>query len=407
MKPVVETDKISKVYQISHESKAKYGSLREDLGKLVSKTVKKSQVEVPQHEDFWALKDVSFEINEGDIFGIVGRNGSGKSTLLKILSKITEPTSGQAILRGRVSSLLEVGTGFHPELTGRENVFLNGAVLGMSRREIRGKFDEIVAFAEIEKFIDTPVKFYSSGMYTRLAFAVAAHLEPDILIVDEVLAVGDLGFQKKSLGKMEEIGKSGRTILFVSHNLSAVQSLCKKGIFLVNGQVNYKGPIEQVINTYRKSLETGRGIDIKKVRGVKAASIKISNDLSPDDRLIAEFEFYTDKRLNNCFVNLHIEDLEDRLMIHCRTDQIGENPTFEPGFHKIKFLIDRIGLRSGAYNAWFRLYVESEEGSSMIDSERALFEVKGKFFGGLIDLTNHWSWEEVTPSTKQILDKYD
>src|SRR5207237_781164 len=186
----------------------------------------------PMQESFWALRDVSFEVKQGEVVGIIGRNGAGKSTLLKILSRITEPTEGRVRIRGRVASLLEVGTGFHPELTGRENVFLNGAVLGMSREEIRKRFDEIVAFAEVEQFLDTPVKRYSSGMYVRLAFAVAAHLEPEILIVDEVLAVGDATFQKKCLGKMSEVSESGRTILFVSHNMPMVEFLCARIILL-------------------------------------------------------------------------------------------------------------------------------------------------------------------------------
>lgn len=202
-------------------------------------------------EEFWALKDVSFEVKRGEVLGIIGRNGAGKSTLLKILSRITEPSEGRVTIDGRVASLLEVGTGFHPELTGRENVYLNGAILGMTRAEIRKKFDEIVAFAEVEKFLDTPVKRYSSGMYVRLAFAVAAHLEPEILIVDEVLAVGDAEFQKKSLSKISKISGLGRTILFVTHNLSVVTSLCESGILLEMGRVAYNGPINQAVQSYR------------------------------------------------------------------------------------------------------------------------------------------------------------
>lgn len=199
---------------------------------------------------FWALQDVSFDINRGDIVGIIGRNGAGKSTLLKILSKVTMPTRGQITYKGRIASLLEVGTGFHPELTGRENIFLNGAILGMSKEEIRRKFDEIVAFAEVDAFIDTPVKRYSSGMYVRLAFAVAAHLEPEILIIDEVLAVGDAQFQKKCLGKMEDVGKAGRTVLFVSHNMNAINRLCRKAILLSAGQIECQGDTEFVIPHY-------------------------------------------------------------------------------------------------------------------------------------------------------------
>jgi lipopolysaccharide transport system ATP-binding protein len=204
----------------------------------------------PTSEEFWALKDVSFEIKRGEVVGVIGRNGAGKSTLLKVLSRITEPTSGRITIEGRVASLLEVGTGFHPELTGRENIFLNGAILGMSRVEIKSKFNEIVAFAEIEKFLDTPVKRYSSGMYVRLAFAVAAHLEPEILIVDEVLAVGDAQFQKKCLGKMEEVSKGGRTVLFVSHNMLAIRQLCTRAILLKSGEVLADGESAKVAGEY-------------------------------------------------------------------------------------------------------------------------------------------------------------
>ncbi|NCW26792.1 MAG: ABC transporter ATP-binding protein [Verrucomicrobia bacterium] len=209
-------------------------------------------------EEFWALKDVSFEVKRGEVVGIIGRNGAGKSTLLKILSRITEPTEGRVTLRGRVASLLEVGTGFHPELTGRENIFLNGAILGMSKAEIRKKFDEIVAFAEVERFLDTPVKRYSSGMYVRLAFAVAAHLEPEILVVDEVLAVGDAEFQKKCLGKMKDVATGGRTVLFVSHNMHAVRRLCSSGIFLQSGRLMQKGELEPIVRMYEGSFQQAR-----------------------------------------------------------------------------------------------------------------------------------------------------
>ncbi len=204
-------------------------------------------------QEFWALGDVSFSVKRGDVVGIIGRNGAGKSTLLKVLSRITEPTKGKVSIRGRVASLLEVGTGFHPELTGRENIFLNGAILGMSRVEIKAKFDEIVAFAEVERFLDTPVKRYSSGMYVRLAFAVAAHLEPEILIVDEVLAVGDANFQKKCLSKMQDVGQGGRTVLFVSHSMPAIMRLCPRAIMLAEGRVISDGPTHQVVGVYLSS----------------------------------------------------------------------------------------------------------------------------------------------------------
>jgi lipopolysaccharide transport system ATP-binding protein len=212
-------------------------------------------------EEFWAIKDVSFKIDQGDVVGIIGRNGAGKSTLLKILSRITEPTTGRIRIKGRVASLLEVGTGFHPELTGRENIFLNGAILGMSRAEIRAKFDEIVAFAAVEQFLDTPVKRYSSGMYVRLAFAVAAHLEPEILIVDEVLAVGDSEFQKKCLGKIREVATGGRTVLFVSHNMQAISVLCNRGMFLRAGSLEYAGGIKETIAQYTASFADTKAQD--------------------------------------------------------------------------------------------------------------------------------------------------
>jgi lipopolysaccharide transport system ATP-binding protein len=212
-----------------------------------------SSMQSSQEDVIWALNDVSFEVNEGEVLGIIGKNGAGKSTLLKILSRITEPTSGSAEFDGRLSSLLEVGTGFHPELTGRENIFLNGAILGMRKREIEVKFDEIVKFAEIEKFIDTPVKRYSSGMYVRLAFAVAAHLEPEILLVDEVLAVGDIAFQKKCMGKMGEVARGGRTVLFVSHNMGAIRNLCGSAIWLDNGRIVKKGATDEVVRDYEEN----------------------------------------------------------------------------------------------------------------------------------------------------------
>jgi lipopolysaccharide transport system ATP-binding protein len=233
-------------------------------------------VSVSGTEDFWALKDVSFEVKRGEVVGIIGRNGAGKSTLLKILSRITEPTEGRVTLRGRVASLLEVGTGFHPELTGRENVFLNGAILGMSRAEIRKKFDEIVAFAEVEKFLDTPVKRYSSGMYVRLAFAVAAHLEPEILIVDEVLAVGDAEFQKKCMGKMQDVSRGGRTVLFVSHNTGAVAKLCSKAIHLERGVVKNIGSATNVLQLYLTNSAKNRSdfeLDFHRVAKTKSTRI--------------------------------------------------------------------------------------------------------------------------------------
>ncbi|MFN4243196.1 MAG: polysaccharide ABC transporter ATP-binding protein [Tepidisphaerales bacterium] len=248
---VISVEGLSKRYLLGAAEKA--GSFREAVGNLlVSPWRRLRRLAVGGgSEEFWALRDVSFEVKRGEVVGVIGRNGAGKSTLLKVLSRITPPTAGRIRLKGRVASLLEVGTGFHPELTGRENIYLNGAILGMSTAEIRRKFDEIVAFSEVERFLDTPVKRYSSGMYVRLAFAVAAHLEPEILIVDEVLAVGDAAFQKKCLGKMKEVSTGeGRTVLFVSHNMAAVQSLCSKGILLSGGHLKLSGSIPEVVSVY-------------------------------------------------------------------------------------------------------------------------------------------------------------
>ena len=261
--PVISVERLSKRYLVGHRAErggsSTYTALRDVMGRELRNAVRKAAdvvrgrqvVQGDAVEEFWALNDVSFEVQEGEVLGIIGRNGAGKSTLLKILSRITEPTSGRVTLRGRVASLLEVGTGFHPELTGRENIYLNGAILGMSRAEIRKKFDEIVAFAEIERFLDTPVKRYSSGMYVRLAFAVAAHLEPEILVVDEVLAVGDAEFQKKCLGKMDEVSRrEGRTVLFVSHNMTAIAQLASRAVLLERGSVAIDGQVSAAISAY-------------------------------------------------------------------------------------------------------------------------------------------------------------
>jgi ABC-type polysaccharide/polyol phosphate transport system ATPase subunit len=259
---VITVEHLSKSYLVGHMSAGRerhtYTALRDVIArgahsfgrKALDVLTGRQVIQGDEIEEFWALKDVSFEVKRGEVLGIIGRNGAGKSTLLKILSRITEPTKGRVLLRGRVASLLEVGTGFHPELTGRENIFLNGAILGMTQREIHQKFDEIVAFAEVEKFLDTPVKRYSSGMYVRLAFAVAAHLEPEILVIDEVLAVGDAEFQKKCLGKIQNVAQHGRTVLFVSHNLPAISTLTTRCILLNGGRIDLDGDVAEVVSAY-------------------------------------------------------------------------------------------------------------------------------------------------------------
>src|SRR5579872_1497639 len=250
METVIKVENIGKKYILKHEQADRYKTFAGTLTNIIKSPVQKSK------EEFWALNDVSFDIKQGERVGIIGRNGAGKSTLLKVLSRIVTPTKGRIEITGRVSSLLEVGTGFHPELSGRENIFLNGSILGMSRKEIESKFDEIVAFAEVEKFLDTPVKRYSSGMYVRLAFAVAAHLEPEILIVDEVLAVGDVAFQRKCIGKMNDAADEGRTILFVSHNMGYITALCNKCMLLNAGRTDYFGDINECIKKYNDQNES-------------------------------------------------------------------------------------------------------------------------------------------------------
>ena len=246
--PAIRVENLSKLYHIGL-AQQRHDTLRESLvDSLRGLGLRFSRRTEHTPDELWALEDVSFEVRPGEAMGIIGRNGAGKSTLLKILSRITEPTSGRAVINGRVGSLLEVGTGFHPELTGRENIYLNGAILGMTRKEIEKKFDEIVSFSEIEKFLDTPVKRYSSGMYVRLAFAVAAHLEPEILLVDEVLAVGDAAFQKKCLGKMGEVAEEGRTVLFISHQMDMIKALCNSALLLKSGKIAKTGPSGTVID---------------------------------------------------------------------------------------------------------------------------------------------------------------
>lgn len=263
----IRVENLGKSYLVGHQDSERYVALRDVIARNVKSLARKTRdmmagkaiVQGDEVEEYWALRDVGFDVRRGEVVGVIGRNGAGKSTLLKLLSRITEPTEGRITIAGRVASLLEVGTGFHPELTGRENIYLNGAILGMTRTEIKAKFDEIVAFAEVERFLDTPVKRYSSGMYVRLAFAVAAHLEPEILVVDEVLAVGDSEFQKKCLGKMKDVAGHGRTVLFVSHNMAAVRTLCHRSLLLVSGRLAAIGTTDDVILRYVDHHEDASG----------------------------------------------------------------------------------------------------------------------------------------------------
>ena len=305
MKPILEVRHLSKKYRIRHAAGG-YLNLRE----RVLRTLKFGKMDV---EDFWAISDLSFDVMPGESVGIIGRNGAGKSTLLKILSKITPPSRGQMISRGRLASLLEVGTGFHPELTGRENIFFNGSLLGMKRREIEEKFDEIVNFSGVEKFLDTPLKHYSSGMQLRLAFSVAAFLEPEILIIDEVLAVGDAEFQKKCLGKMEEVSRSGRTILFVSHNMTAVESLCSRAIMMDNGRKIAEGSSQNVISIYQNQMSIDvsetwkRNVESKSPLAFKSLKVSVTGD-QPNLKLIVYAELISNGPHPKAFIAFDIKN---------------------------------------------------------------------------------------------------
>jgi lipopolysaccharide transport system ATP-binding protein len=317
MTPAIAIENLGKRYTIDHK-RANGDGMRHTLERAVRNPLAWMKTDMRRKrktEDFWALRGVSLQIEPGEVVGIIGRNGAGKSTMLKLLSRITVPTEGRICIDGRVGSLLEVGTGFHQELTGRENIFLNGAILGMSRAEVRRKFDEIVAFGEVEEFLDTPVKRYSSGMYVRLAFAVAAHLEPEILIVDEVLAVGDGAFQKKCLSKMGSFANSGRTVLFVSHSMEAVRNLCQRGIWMKDGRVHQDGPVEETIAGYFDEMSSERpffcesrdyGVTIHGVVLKDAAGEKC-NEFHPGDDLVVEIEYETQERLELPYLILSVQ----------------------------------------------------------------------------------------------------
>ncbi len=359
----IRVENLGKSYQITHSTRSGYKTLQEDLLRLLRQPFSRS---ASKRETFWALRDISFEVKDGEVLGIIGRNGAGKSTLLKILSRITKPTTGSADVYGRVGSLLEVGTGFHPELTGRENVYLNGAILGMSRREIERRFDEIVAFAEVEQFLDTPVKRYSSGMYTRLAFAVAAHLDPEILIVDEVLAVGDSKFQEKCLGKMSDVAHSGRTVLFVSHNMAAVQQLCSHGLVLEMGKTVFSGAAGEAIDYYltsgaeniamtdlseRRDRKGEGNLQFTAVEVCNAHGKPIQSILSGQDLLI-RFQYHCNQPAARATINLafNVYNIYGVLLTNLNTRDVDkmELPIGEVGYFECHW--PHFNLRSGIYN---------------------------------------------------------
>jgi homopolymeric O-antigen transport system ATP-binding protein len=413
---VIRAEELGKKYVIGHEAqRERYVALRDVIARSarnawrMAKDMANGRVVVPGDtvEEFWALKGIHFEVKRGEVLGLIGRNGAGKSTLLKILSRITEPSEGRVTIKGRVASLLEVGTGFHPELTGRENIYLNGAVLGMTRAEIKRKFDEIVAFAEVEKFLDTPVKRYSSGMYVRLAFAVAAHLEPEILVVDEVLAVGDAEFQKKCLGKMHDVAGHGRTVLFVSHNMTTVQNLCQRAILLNNGRIAFEGNVAEAISQY--SISASGGMDLpdpqsRKGNGkVRIVGVDIRNDAAVGadfwiemhldvketvHELQARLSFYD--RIGNCVSNFGTNITDDRIR------------DLAPGNYKLRLFVPRLSLNLGQYN--FNVSLNGDEGSfevfDVLESASSFSVMGGDPFGtgrlpirGSVVMQHSWSIE--------------
>lgn len=403
MKPIVRVENVGKQYLLG-KRESPYGTLRESIVETVSSPFKRLRGRNSNStaEVIWALKNLSFVIEPGEVVGFIGRNGAGKSTLLKVLSRITEPTMGRVELYGRVASLLEVGTGFHPELTGRENIYLNGAILGMRKAEIRGKFDEIVAFAELEKFLDTPVKRYSSGMYMRLAFAVASHLEPEILVIDEVLAVGDATFQKKCLGKLDEVAKRGRTVLFVSHNMVAVQSLCSRAVWLDSGEIQSQGSAKEVISQYLKAslavraeqqwddISTAPGNEQVRIRRacVYPADAEATEPINVTTSLVMEFEYWNlvpGAHLNLSVV-INTEEGYPIFNTGSGTEPVWHGKPFPAGLFRSRFHIPGDLLNDGTHRV--HLYVVKDESVVIYDlDDIVVFDVeegherRGEWYG--------------------------
>lgn len=405
MSKIIEVENLSKRYIIGHEQLSGRRTFREaisqniaTLGRKFVHPFSKNVSANSPFEEFWALKDINFEVEQGDRIGIIGRNGAGKSTLLKVLSRITEPTSGKIIIKGRVASLLEVGTGFNGELTGRENIFLNGAILGMHKREIKRKFDEIVDFSGVEKFLDTPVKRYSSGMYVRLAFAVAAHLEPEILVVDEVLAVGDAEFQKKCLGKMQDVSQTGgRTVIFVSHNMAAIESLCQKVILLNGGEQIFKGLTKEGISSYLNNsyvasskISLAERKDRKGNGKVKFTEFSILDEnqeivdnLLSGNTYIFELKYknFSQNSIKNVKVCLEIiDDRENRLLLF-RNDFENSIIDINKDMGSIKCKIFDLPLTTGTYYFVLYLSMNDHETLDWIGNVKYTDVVGGDFFG--------------------------
>ena len=371
----IHAEGISKRYTIGTQQ-ASYKSLRDSIARIASvplRMVRRTHDDTKHHatSHIWALKDVSFQVEHGEVLGIIGHNGSGKSTLLKILSRITRPTAGHATLYGRVGCLLEVGTGFHQELTGRENIYLNGAILGMTHVEIQRKFDEIVEFSEVTQFIDTPVKFYSSGMYLRLAFAVAAHLETEILLVDEVLAVGDIAFQKKCLGKMSEAADAGRTVIFVSHNMAAVTQLCRRIIWLDHGEIRASGEPDQLAADYSRTTIEAQPINLENAARSGSGRARFTSIRAVDEKardcsvfgmgesLSIELEIHS-PATTRLHIDVMIEDFFGRRILHA----VNQDDNFEPAIHdnsfRIRVTFPNLMLYPGDYNIAIACEYENE-----------------------------------------------
>jgi lipopolysaccharide transport system ATP-binding protein len=391
---VIRAENLSKQYKIGTKSRS-YKTLRDTLSSAALTPFRafrgvrgNGDRQNGKHDDYiWALKDISFEVKRGDVVGIIGRNGAGKSTLLKILSRITEPTAGFADISGRVGSLLEVGTGFHPELTGRENIYLNGAILGMRKFELDRKFDEIVAFAAVETFIDTPVKHYSSGMFLRLAFAVAAHLEPQILLVDEVLAVGDAVFQKKCLGKMGEVAKEGRTVLFVSHNMGAMRSLCNKAIVLENSHVIHDGELSKGIESYYRAIGLLQSDDEDFSRqngdtrqGLSGVSLKGGgNSVRQREGFEVSTTLSIDQRVSGFNIFCIIESLDGGNVAIVRRDSTELNfRASDTGRYNISVQFPPLWLNTGLYALYFKAFLWGDQGEARYLSDKFPMDVVGE-----------------------------
>jgi lipopolysaccharide transport system ATP-binding protein len=363
MKPIIEVKSLSKAYTISHDQRAAYGSLRDDLVRSLQRPFRIGRSNGVEREEIWALRDVSFDVQPGENVGLIGRNGAGKSTLLKILSRIVNPTVGEAILRGRVASLLEVGTGFHQELNGRENIYLNGAVLGMGRSEIRRKLDEIVDFSGVAAFLDTPVKFYSSGMYMRLAFSVAAHIDTDVLLVDEVLAVGDAEFQGRCLGKMESMSREGRTVIFVSHNIGAISELCSRGIVLDRGHKIADLPIADAIAAYTREIaslaDSEASVELQVDDASPCSILRLSlaaGDGTPttsftlDDAIALTVEYEVREPLPELQINLTLSRNMVDVFNSYDTDDEPLLPLRKPGRYRATHVVPPRFLKAGLYS---------------------------------------------------------